>query len=506
MGFFDDIYDNRNFIGKILFIISLLVLVYLFIIPVNHLVIHIDEHFTIGLTQIPWNSLIKSVLSDVQPLYYLIVFGGLKAFSMANITVDVTFACKMLSLLSYILLMILSLTKIRRQYGMLTSGVFMFALATMSSCMIEFITIRMYGWAIFFLVTAFLYYCDVIEKSNVKSWILFTLFSILSMYTHYFLVLPVLLMYLSYIVYILLRKTLNRRREFIKFLASFVVAGLVYAPSLYALVTGTVTMGLNEFTQTFSGQRLLNYYTFFVIKETSSLYSQLYLKILVAVFFLFLIIVFLRECRKYNVADSFRVFAGINVYLWTILIGVAVLTFTLRPFNGRYLLPVIAVFWFIISLIIGRMKSKSLLFISLIFLVVFGTLGFMTTNDFFAIHDSQANEEKQLLDSIDNGDNIVAYDSAFYYTCYHYMLDESIEYAYSDLQLPYESDYIVESNLTWILEDNTNKTVYLWQDVGENQEVSLPDNIGYEKVGGRGDLWLLKLRLADNNTSNQTVV
>ena len=510
MGFIDDIYDNKNFIGKFFFILSVLILVYLFIIPVNHLVIHIDEHFTLGLIQLPFADAWKLIISDVHPpLYYMLLMGGLKLLNMLNVSYNLTFACKMMSLLSYVLLMIISLTKIRKQYGMLTAGLFMFSMATMSSIFVEFIMVRMYGWAILFLVLTFLYYCDILEESNRKSWILFTLFAILSAYTSYFLLISIALMYLSYIIYIYLRKTSDRSKELRKTLYSIIVSILLYIPWIFTFVMQVIIpKDYNTTIQSFSPEALLNCFTYFILRETSYLTSQLYLKILIAVFFLLLIIIFIKECKKFNVEDTYKIFSGINVYLLTILFGVVILLFTQKSLTIRYLLPVISLFWFTISLLIGKMKNRPLFIIALIFVIIFGTLGFMMTTNFFNSHDNEALNEKQALSNLNNDNNIIIYNNSFHYDCYHYLLNNSIEYSLNDLKLPYNAHgYTVENNLTKILDDNPDKNVYLWKSVRNDQEV-VPEGIEYEKITGRGDVWLIniyKTDIVENNTTVETV-
>ena len=510
MGFIDDIYDNKNFIGKFFFILSVLILVYLFIIPANHLVIHIDEHFTLGLIQLPFADAWKLIISEVHPpLYYMLLMGGLKLLNMLNISYNITFACKMMSLLSYVLLMIICLTKIRKQHGMFTAGLFMFSLATMSSIFVEFITVRMYGWAILFLILTFLYYCDILEESNRKSWILFTLFAILSAYTSYFLLISIALMYLSYIIYIYLNKTLNRSKELRKTLYSIIASIIFYIPWIYTFIMQIIVpKGYNTTIQAFRPETIVNYFTYFILRETSSLTSQLYLKILIAIFFLLLIIIFIKECKKFNVEDTYKIFSGITVYLLTIFLGAIILLFTQKSLTIRYLLPVIVLFWFTISLLIGKMKSRSLFIISLLFIIIFGTLGFMMTTDFFNSHNNEALNEKQVLSNLNNNNNIIIYNNSFHYDCYHHLLNNSIEYSLNDLNLPYNSQsYTVENNLTKILDDNPDKIVCLWKTVRNDQEV-VPDGIEYEKVIGRGDVWLIniyKTDIVENNTTVETV-
>jgi len=88
------------------------------------------------------------------------------------------------------------------------------------------------------------------------------------------------------------------------------------------------------------------------------------------------------------------------------------------------------------------------------------------------------------------------------------LLNNSIEYSLNDLKLPYNAHgYTVENNLTKILDDNPDKNVYLWKSVRNDQEV-VPEGIEYEKITGRGDVWLIniyKTDIVENNTTVETV-
>ena len=178
MNLFNSISEKRDLIGKIFFIISMIILLYMFISPLNKTYIHVDEYFTLSIIQFPLNEMWSIILNDVHPpLYYFILIIFVKLFSSFMNTLLIS---KIVSIIPYLLLIIISMAKIKEEYNWFTAGLFTFSIGIMSGFLIQFLTARMYGWSLFFLVMSFIYMKDVLIKSDLKSWLLFTIFSIFS--------------------------------------------------------------------------------------------------------------------------------------------------------------------------------------------------------------------------------------------------------------------------------------------------------------------------------------
>ena len=497
----DAFYDNRDFVGYILFVASILFLLYLFVNPANDLVIHIDEHYTLGLIQLPFADAWKLIVSDVHPpLYYLILMAGCGLLNMLHISYDVVFVSKMLSLLPLILILIVSFTKIKRDYNVLTMGVFTFAVTTMSSCMIEFLTVRMYGWAMLFLLMAFIYYAEILKDSNKKSWILFTAFTVLCAYTHYFLLFSLAILYVIYPIYLYFIKDKNLKKNLKKWALSIVAAFILYLPWFSTFINQTlVTKDTYTTMKSVTIGTQINYFTYFILKQTSHLTDVIVTKILIAIFFIllvYLLCIHLLDFKKY---ESFFIFSGFAVYIFSILIGVLILTYTFRPLDIRYILPAIVVLWFAIAVLLGKINTKTLLVVMILALVVFGTVGILMTNDTLTLHNKEGALEKNALSNINNENTVVIYNSSFHYDCYHYALNNTNEYTLKKLNLPYEEKTCTyETNLTKILEDNQDKDVYLWRLVNNDKDKQLPEGVTGEKIAGRGKIWLVNLDLTSN--------
>ena len=130
----ENIYDKKDLIGKILFSLSIIILAYMFITPLSKVIIHVDESFTVGLLRLPFVDFWNTILVDVHPpLYYLIlrtVNELLIFFNMSSSSY--IYVYKIVSIVPYILILIISLTFLRKKYDWFTSGLFVFTLCTCS--------------------------------------------------------------------------------------------------------------------------------------------------------------------------------------------------------------------------------------------------------------------------------------------------------------------------------------------------------------------------------------
>lgn len=133
-------YEKRDFLGIFLFAVAVLIFLYMFISPLTHMFINVDEYWTYSLVNLPFIDGMKVVFHDVHPpLYYWILY-LLTPFGLDNL-----YLLKVVSIIPYLLIMAVSATKIRKDYDWLTAGLFVFCIGVMSDFFVEFLTIRMYS-------------------------------------------------------------------------------------------------------------------------------------------------------------------------------------------------------------------------------------------------------------------------------------------------------------------------------------------------------------------------
>ena len=137
-----DTIKNKELIGKIFFALSIMFLAYLFFNPLNNLVCQIDEYFTMTVTMLPVSDIITVNIWDVHPPFYY--FMGKIVAKLTEITsTNLLFNLKMLSILAYIGILIISVTKVREDYGWFACGLFAFSVSIMSEFSRYYLIARM---------------------------------------------------------------------------------------------------------------------------------------------------------------------------------------------------------------------------------------------------------------------------------------------------------------------------------------------------------------------------
>lgn len=336
--------ENKSKIGKILFVISILICAYMILSNLNQVIFEIDEYFTFALIKFPVNDMITITSNDVHPpLYYLILKAVIKSLNVLNISYNLLYVLKILSIIPYVLILFISATKIKKEYNWLTAGLFTFTLATLSEFFINYLSIRMYSWAILFLVLSFIYLKGVIEKSDKKSWILFTLFTILGAYTHYFVALSSFLIYISLLIYILYNKS---KSDFKKWIISVIFIIVSYIPWMTSLFNQLHSVHENYWIPQIDFNYFINCISSIAVNNsdfTINPINNLPLQFLTIGILIFIVILAIKKYNNKTPEDHY-ILTGIFLFFATIILGIG-LSITFKPIiRVRYLIPTIAVF------------------------------------------------------------------------------------------------------------------------------------------------------------------
>lgn len=487
-------YDNKDIIGKIFFLISLIVLIYMFISPINNVFINIDSRFTMTLINLPWNDFWKLIFSDVHPpLYYLILLATMNILNFLNVGFNQIFVAKIVSIIPFIILIVFSLTKIRKDYDWFTAGMFVFAIGTMSNFFIQFLTIRMYSWGLLFLILTFYYIKDVLEYSTSKSWILFTLFAVLSAYTHNILLVSVGLLYLIMLCYFVLNKKLtNRTEEIKKWFLSGISLFICYLPWLFVLIGQTTSKHSNGL-HGFDISGLLSCLTSFTVFDAGLIYN-----IISLVFLIIMIYLLLNNSLSNNneILNKYLVI-GMSLFLSTIIIGSLVLPFVFGNMTIRYLVPIYGVLWLVISILLGNLKDKRIFTILTVLVIVLACCNFI--NVLYSADDlsEKGINESKILEKMNSNDSVVIYTQRFHYYCYHNDLNQTKDYSLKNLNVVYKDDCNIENSITKILKDNPKSDVYIIKNVDNKKDKNFGKNINAEVIGGRGHTNFIKLSLKE---------
>ena len=117
-----------------------------------------DELFTVGMIGHSYGELVELTARDVHPpLYYMITKFFVDLCKLILPGVHAVAAAKIVSVLPYFVLLLYSVTFIRKRFGIFTGGVFLFCVVAMPQLSGYTVEVRMYSWALLFVTAAFLH-------------------------------------------------------------------------------------------------------------------------------------------------------------------------------------------------------------------------------------------------------------------------------------------------------------------------------------------------------------
>lgn len=315
--------------------------------------IWIDEAFSIALTSHSWQEMLSIAASDVHPpLYYFI----LKALTglIHSIFPSFSIICigKLISVLPFAILLVLASTKVRRAWGNFVGALWGFSLFAAPSMIFQGVEIRMYGWAMLFVSSAYLCAYDIITKNRKRDWLLFTLAGLASAYTHYYACIAVTP------VYLMLLYASARKREWgnlRRWLGSATITIIGYIPWLFIFLHQAQTVSKDYWIQLPDIKEFHTYlHNFLNDSITVGIVSLIILLVLASL---------IRDKGKILLRNHY-ILSGLLCGIFTISIGL-IATYLVKPvFIFRYMYPGLACFW--LALIIGcNVSGKAILKIAL---------------------------------------------------------------------------------------------------------------------------------------------
>lgn len=338
-----------------------------------------DELFTMGLAGQSYSKLISITAGDVHPpLYYMIVKLFLTVSGAGEESIHPVAAAKLVSVFPFFFCMVYALTKVRRYFGMLVAGLFSFLLLGMPQMADYTVEIRMYSYALFFIVAGMLHAYGVLQdgrKGSYVNWIALTLYALAACYTHYFACVGACMIYL----YLLLAlwKEHRLRKECRRFFLSGLFCCVGYIPWLVSVVTKQVgQVKENYWIQPLSWRSLggcakFLFRPFFANEALNTVLAAL----LAVCYGMLLVLVLIKERRKEQ-EEKRKVFltCGCVGVLGGIILFGFLASFLIRPiFVYRYMLPAMGVFWLAFALLISNIKDKKYFLVPfLFFLLIIG--------------------------------------------------------------------------------------------------------------------------------------
>lgn len=493
--------NNKNYdlITLLPLIVSFLFLILLFYVYVKYPFLSVDEGYTRGLLNLNLVDMISVTANDVHPpLYYLINMGFAKLVNLIGLNMDVMHLIEFPALIPYLILVVISLTKIRKDYGLLSAGVFCLALISLSEFFTYFLTARMYTWAMLFIVIAFLFVKDILEKNDYKSWILFSVFSILAAYTHYFSILTTVVIYIMLFVWIVFfKERVDLKSNLIKLFGSALLCIILYMPWIPTLYNQLHYVHDNFFITKVTFNNLVYYLSYgFTISENQliQLFSVL---VLIAIF-----IMLYNKFKETQSNNDAYLLIGFLAFLGTIFLGF-IASIVYKPIlYDRYLLHAIGILLLVLSIKIGQMKlNKSHILLIIILISVVGAFNvYHEVNEIKGMHKTLI-KENDFFEKINNNDTVIIYDTDNHYVRTFTELDHVYKKfsGYTMGNDTYNLIYIGPNvtKHTFDIPDDlanyTDKDVYLMKFYKMN--TTFPDNVKAQKIGTAQHATLYKLTL-----------
>ena len=336
---------KKDIIGMAFLALSFIIFVYMLVTPLNQLILHIDEYFTLTLVNFPVSDIISITSMDVHPpLYYLLLKFAVKALGLIGITSHNLYAVRLVSIIPYAVILLLSYLKIKDEYGWLTAGLFALSIGLMSEFFPHFLIARMYSWGILFLVIAFIYTKDLFTKADKKSWAIVTAACVLCAYTHYFAAMSAACLYLIIIFYVVTKK-----KDQIKNLGISVAAAVIlYSPWILTLINQVTAVHNSYWIPEVSFDLVVQSLGYFA-HSADSFFAVIAIIIMAVIGYLYAM-----QLKEKYTMNNFYILTGLGVYVGTVLLAL-IISVVFKPILVvRYLMPAAAVFWLAVSILIGK--------------------------------------------------------------------------------------------------------------------------------------------------------
>lgn len=479
--------DNNNLINLLPLLISFLFLILLFYIYIKYPFLSVDEGYTRGLLNLNLSDMISVTSNDVHPpLYYFINFLFAKLVNILGLHMSVMHLLEFPALIPYLILLLISLTKIRKEYGLLSAGIFALALISMSGFFTNYLIARMYSWTLLFMVIAFFFVKDILDKNNYLSWVMFSIFSILAAYTHYFSILSSIIIYLMLFIWILLYKEKEFVRDNLKkFFASVIIYAILFMPWLFVMLNQMNIVRSSFQIPPITFNNLVYFISYAFTISGNQIIQFLSVLLMIALF----IALYNKFNETKNNHDAFLLM-GYCVFIGTLFFGF-ILSIVYKPLlYDRYLLHAVGILWVVISIKLGDLKlNKSHLLLIIILISIVGAFNvYHEVNNIKDMNQILIDENK-LFSGINNNDTIIIYDTDNHFVRTHTEFDKVYK-QFSGYKMgndTYNLLYIGENvtNYTFIIPDDLSKypdkNVYLLKFY--TLEPDFPDDVKAEEIG-----------------------
>ncbi len=365
-----------------------------------------DEVFSAGMMRYSYKEIMEFTAKDVHPplyYWYLKTFTGVGKMLFSHI--DAVVFAKLASILPMVGLWILAAAKVRKEFGLLTAGVFTFCVYTMPQLTVYSVEIRMYSFALFLVTLAYFYGYEVYRTKRKGAFIGLFISGILTAYTQYFSCIAIVILYL-----IVGGGIWKDKKARVKWCINVVASILCYLPWLGTLINQFTSVNGSYWIQPLTWKSLAGCVKYIYLPSGGYPVLNYMLAVLLILSTILLGVLFFK--RKGSVGNRFAekgfcILSGVGMLGGLILIGVGVSILVSPVFVYRYMIPCLGAFWFAFALLLEDCEKKWICFPILVLTIY---VGFINVKGVFWEENhkvTQMEETRKGLETIQEGDILI---------------------------------------------------------------------------------------------------
>lgn len=426
-----------------------------------HTNIWFDESYSVAISNHSFSEIWNIGGNDVHPVFYYIMLKIVSFIFGNNILVF-----RLFSIVPIVILSILGITHIRKDYGERTGIIFSFLTLFLPIIAAYSSEIRMYTWVMLF-VTITAIYANRIYKGelSIKNWVIFALFSLLSAYTHYYGLMFAGIINLILFVY-LLKNRKEKSKDLKLFMIQAIVECLLYVPWLYYFIKQLTSVGGGYWIKLEFPDILYNVLGIQYMGSLSNIFGFCFAICL----YIYLGFVIYR-CKKERISVKN---ARNSLLLYVLIVFIAFLISLKSPIlYPRYLMTITGLLIFFIADIMAKEKSK---YITIeICIIIFVTSLISNINIINNNYDNTNMKQIEYLEENIKDDDIIVYSNIgngsvfavyfkdnkqYFYNGDHWNVEEAYKAYGPQMETVEDLDFLKDyKGRIWII-DSTDSSFY----------------------------------------------
>lgn len=426
-----------------------------------HTNIWFDESYSVAISNHSFSEIWNIGGNDVHPVFYYMMLKIVSLIFGNNILVF-----RLFSIVPIVILSILGITHIRKDYGERTGIIFSFLTLFLPIIAAYSSEIRMYTWVMLFVTITEIYANRIYKNElSIKNWVIFALFSLLSAYTHYYGLMFAGIINVILFIY-LLKNRKGKNKDLKIFIIQAIVECLLYVPWLYYFIKQLTSVGGGYWIKLEFPDTLYNVLGIQYMGSLSNIFGFCFAICL----YIYLGFVIYR-CKKERISVKN---ARNSLLLYVLIVFIAFLISLKSPIlYPRYLMTITGLLIFFIADIMAKEKSK---YITIeICIIIFVTSLISNINIINNNYDNTNMKQIEYLEENIKDDDIIVYSNIgngsvfavyfkdnkqYFYNGDHWNVEEAYKAYGPQMETVEDLDFLKDyKGRIWII-DSTDSSFY----------------------------------------------